>query len=275
MQGRAREQHERGRMTNLFRNSSPGALTREQAVALEKKRLAERRRQKHQAEELAAQGRGGDTEIAHVTPGEIVLPDALQTPAVLYAIRQAALDANIPLERLRVGSAVNSINPHTGQPEFYYSGEDVHQAARPRNPAEQQVADLYISRFPSAAGHMGHVGIGVNSDQTQGFYPIDPDLRAPFGKNFPGEVRNDDMNEPHDMLRIRTSPEQDAAVKAYIENRRTNPGHYDLYNRQCTDFVNGGLRAGNVEIPPDITDTRANEMSPNRFFPLLRNRYGR
>ena len=106
-------------MTNLFRNSSPGALTREQAVELLKKRFAKREHQKRQAEKLAAQGRGGDTEIAHVTPGEIVLPDALQTPAVLDAIRQAAVDANIPLERLRVGSALNSINPQTGQPEFF------------------------------------------------------------------------------------------------------------------------------------------------------------
>jgi len=106
-------------MTNLFRNSSPGALTREQAVALEKKRLAERSRQKRQAAELAAQGRGGDTEIAHVTLGEIILPEVLHTPAVLNAIRQAAMDANIPLEQLRVGSDFNSINPQTGQPEFF------------------------------------------------------------------------------------------------------------------------------------------------------------
>jgi hypothetical protein len=46
-------------MTNLFRNTSPGALTMAQAIELEKKRLAERRRQKRQAEELAAQGAAG------------------------------------------------------------------------------------------------------------------------------------------------------------------------------------------------------------------------
>src|SRR5262245_15328331 len=37
------------------------------------------------------------------------------------------------------------------------------------NPPEQQVADLYVSRFPSAAYRQGHVGIGVNNEQTQGF----------------------------------------------------------------------------------------------------------
>lgn len=35
-------------MSNLFRNSSPGALTREQAVELQKKRFAERRLQQSQ-----------------------------------------------------------------------------------------------------------------------------------------------------------------------------------------------------------------------------------
>jgi len=108
-------------MTTLFRNSSPGTLTRQQAVDLEKKRMAQRRRA---AEELAAQGRRGDTEIA--------LPDALQTAEVLNAIRQAAADANIPLERLRVGSGRNSVNPNTGVAEFAdapyrYEGPEVEE----------------------------------------------------------------------------------------------------------------------------------------------------
>ncbi len=102
-------------MTNLFRNSSPGALTREQAVTLEKKRLAERRRQ---ARELAARGRGEDTEIAHVALGELVVPQALQTPELLAALRLAAADQGIPVEMLRIGSAKNQINPNTGAPEF-------------------------------------------------------------------------------------------------------------------------------------------------------------
>ncbi len=105
-------------MTNLFRNTSPGALTREQAVALGKKRWAEHQRQMQQARDLAAQGRGEDTEIAHVARGEFVVPEALQTPEVLAVLCQAAANANIPLERLRIGSRANSINPNTGAPEF-------------------------------------------------------------------------------------------------------------------------------------------------------------
>jgi len=102
-------------MTKLFRNDSPEALTRHQAVALEKRRMKERARQ---ARELAAQGRGEDTEIAHVALGELVIPAALQSPEVLNVLRRAAASQNIPFDRLRVGSRRNSINPTTGMAEF-------------------------------------------------------------------------------------------------------------------------------------------------------------
>ena len=47
-------------MSKLFRNDSPGALTLEQARERAVKQSRERRRQ---AAQLAAQGRGEDTEI--------------------------------------------------------------------------------------------------------------------------------------------------------------------------------------------------------------------
>ncbi len=74
--------------------------------------------QQLQARAMALQGRGGDTEVAHVTVGEIVLPKALQTRAVIEALGRAAGEAGIPLNRLRVGSGRNAVNPHTGLPEF-------------------------------------------------------------------------------------------------------------------------------------------------------------
>ena len=102
-------------MRERFQNSSPGALTLEQARTQEIKRQRDRRRQ---AEELAAQGRGEDTEIAHVARGEIVVPEALQSPEVLAAVRRAAKAEGIPFEQLHVGSRRNSINPNTGMAEF-------------------------------------------------------------------------------------------------------------------------------------------------------------
>jgi len=102
-------------MRERFHNGSPSALTLEQARELEIKRARERKRQ---AAQLAAQGRGDDTEIVHVARGEFVVPQALQTPELLKVLRHAAKARGIPFDRLRVGSGRNSINPKTGVAEF-------------------------------------------------------------------------------------------------------------------------------------------------------------
>ncbi len=102
-------------MSNLFRNDSPGAKTLEEARTDEIKRQRELRRK---AAELAAQGRGEDTEIAHVARGEIVVPEALQTPEFLNAVRRVAKAHGISFDQLRIGSRRNSINPETGVAEF-------------------------------------------------------------------------------------------------------------------------------------------------------------
>jgi muramidase (phage lysozyme) len=101
-----------------FTNKSPGALTMEQAIARHKKSIEEYKRQLRQARQLAAQGRGGDTEVAHVALGELVIPRALQSPELLNALQRAAAAHNIPLDMLKIGNAMNRINPNTGQPEF-------------------------------------------------------------------------------------------------------------------------------------------------------------
>ncbi len=66
------------------------------------------------AERLSALGRGGDSEIAHVTPGEIVLPQALQTPEVMAALQAAAAHAGADLGRFQVGNPASRVNPATG-----------------------------------------------------------------------------------------------------------------------------------------------------------------
>ena len=45
--------------------------------------------QELQAQVLALQGRGGDTEVAHVTPGEVVIPKRMRTPELMAALARA------------------------------------------------------------------------------------------------------------------------------------------------------------------------------------------
>lgn len=67
-------------------------------------------------------GRGGDSVLGHLTPGEIIIPLDAQTEEVLTAVRDAFESAGInPLEFV-VGMADNKINPTTGNPEYFLSG---------------------------------------------------------------------------------------------------------------------------------------------------------
>lgn len=78
---------------------------------------------------LALQGRGSDTEVVHVARGEMVVPQALQNPEVVAALRRAAAAHGVPVEMLLVGNARNRINPETGAAEFAPEGVQPEDAA--------------------------------------------------------------------------------------------------------------------------------------------------
>lgn len=67
----------------------------------------------------AKEGRGGDTILAHLTPGEIVVPVQLVQTKKDLAILQKLFDRNgVDLNQYTAGHESNSINPETGYPEF-------------------------------------------------------------------------------------------------------------------------------------------------------------
>ena len=67
-------------------------------------------------------GRNGDTTMAHLTPGETVVPQQVlrQNPQVARGLGRAFQDAGADPNRYVVGSGQNSINPMTGEPEFFW-----------------------------------------------------------------------------------------------------------------------------------------------------------
>lgn len=71
------------------------------------------------ASKMAKKGRYGDTEMAHVTPGEIVLPRETQTPDVMGTVASEFDRQGIPLSRYTVQDTGNSQNPDTGKNEFF------------------------------------------------------------------------------------------------------------------------------------------------------------
>jgi len=71
---------------------------------------------------MAGYGRNGDTEMAHLTPGETVVPRQVlqQNPQVARGLGRAFQDAGADPRRYVVGSGQNSVNPMTGKREFFF-----------------------------------------------------------------------------------------------------------------------------------------------------------
>ncbi len=69
---------------------------------------------------LMKQGRGGDTMMAHLTPGEMEVPPEIQTPKVLATLKKAYQDKGVDPAQFTAGSPQSSINPSTGLPEYNF-----------------------------------------------------------------------------------------------------------------------------------------------------------
>jgi murein DD-endopeptidase MepM/ murein hydrolase activator NlpD len=140
---------------------------------------APRRRPLRQVRDLAAQGRGEDTEVAHVARGELVVPRALQTPEFMAALARAAAAYGVPLARLSVGNAMNRINPNTGAPEFWFGLEDEPgrgwDSLTPKPDYELLTA---TSQIPAIGANQGSRQVDLSDIQVPAPYqpPSDPSM---------------------------------------------------------------------------------------------------
>lgn len=72
-------------------------------------------------EELAEAGRGGDSVLAHLSLGEVVIPRAfMEDPEVAQVLQQIFEAAGANMAEFTVGDPANKINPETGYPEFFF-----------------------------------------------------------------------------------------------------------------------------------------------------------
>lgn len=79
----------------------------------------------------ADMGRGGDTVLGHLTPGEVVIPlNVLSQPGVMAKLTNAFGSAAVDMDKFTVGNPANSINPETGNPEFSWLSEALGGGAR-------------------------------------------------------------------------------------------------------------------------------------------------
>jgi len=125
------------------------------------------------ANELEEFGREGDNRIAHVADGETVIPMEVfeEDPALKEALFTRMREMGIEPERYVVGNELNSINPVTGQPEFFLKKlfKGIKKAVKGVDKVFKKIAPIVLSvglnfMFPGlgaiAAGALGS-GIGT------------------------------------------------------------------------------------------------------------------
>jgi RHS repeat-associated protein len=131
-----------------------------------------------------------------------------------------------------------------------------------------QTADITINDFYNEVGGFGHVGVGVNTNKTQGLYPKDQTtwhkVLEFFRISIPGAIKDDDLKEPHASVTIQTTPAEDEAAQLYIDQTKAHPPNYNLYEKNCAKFCEGTLGAAGKSAP--------STMFPNKLFDMLLNR---
>ncbi len=137
--------------------------------------------------------------------------------------------------------------------------------------------DVTINQYAGADHNpFGHIGIGVNTDQTQGLYPKS-DAAGLTGWPTPAKVIPDNPNGNRiveDTITIHTSPEQDKIIEDYLYNAVRNPGQWGLTGRNCTRFVEevlrrGGVRTSDALFPRDLIHDLHNMHDLDNAVPLF------
>ena len=137
---------------------------------------------------IAQYGRYGDNQVAHVAKGELVVPKQIlrKRPDLRQEIYQEIEKYGVKGKRYVVGNKANSINPYTGQPEFFLKkilpvvtgavgfalggplgasiGAGLGSAARGDNPANIATSALMgfgLGSLGAGAGLVGGKGFGA------------------------------------------------------------------------------------------------------------------
>ena len=111
------------------------------------------------AEELKALGTGEDTQLAHLRPGEVVIPpEFLDDSKFESALEKKFKEFNINPEEAVVGLGIASLNPQTGLEEFGFFkkiGKAIKKVAKKIAPVAGPLANFIPGVGPVLAGAIG------------------------------------------------------------------------------------------------------------------------
>ena len=123
-------------------------------------------------QDMARYGRNGDTMMAHVAPGEMVVPREIlqRNPQIARGLGRAFRDSGADPLRYTVSSGQNSINPITGEQEFFWKeiwevGKKILGSPAGQAAATKVVTDLVQGNKPNLRDTLiaGAVGGGLGA----------------------------------------------------------------------------------------------------------------
>ena len=140
---------------------------------------------------LALQGRGPDTEVAHVAPGEVVIPRALQTPELMQLVSEAAAARGVDPREFIVASGETSINPSTGMEEHFLGrfGDWFRSSGKKSRPNTESGKELPLSEpneanLPSLGRDMPPRELARSYEAYGKIDPANDQARANFARSF-------------------------------------------------------------------------------------------
>ena len=156
-------------------------------------------------QDMARMGRYGDTQMAHVTPGEKIVPTNVlrNRPDLAQGINSALMSQGMDPRRYTVGAQNNSNNPNTGLPEFF-SWSDVWDIGKRilTSPAGSSataklVTDVVRGKKPDLREALISAAIGGGIGMLSGDYSAGEAFG--FGDRSNGEADLDNTNYRLDM----------------------------------------------------------------------------
>ena len=158
----------------------------------------------------AQEGRGGDTILAHLTPGEVIIPvEMIQSPKDLSVIKKLFDRHNVDMQTFTAGHEKNNINPETGHPEFGFFDF----ITKPLKKLVNKVTDDILGFDPGGGGiyDVPVIGDAIGAVAT-----------SPVGAVLPGFITGGAQTKiARQYLQADIAKQQakfDAQMKAYMAN---------------------------------------------------------
>ena len=153
-------------------------------------------------QDMARMGRYGDTRMAHVTPGEKIVPTNVlrNRPDLAQGINSALMSQGMDPRRYTVGAQNNSNNPNTGLPEFFSwsdawdIGKRILSSPAGSAATAKLVTDVVRGKKPDLREALISAAIGGGLGMMSGDYSLGESFG--FGDRSNGEAYMSSKNGP-------------------------------------------------------------------------------